>query len=106
MNGAPARSLRVDEAYLAFVRAHACAFCGAAPPSDAHHLVNRKWREASRDDYLTLPACRECHARWHSVGPVVMLERCGITPVGLAAMSVDLVVEFFTREARQIELAF
>lgn len=49
------------KAYLDFVRARACFFCGKPGPSDAHHYPP-KGRGITADDF-TVPACRECHQR-------------------------------------------
>lgn len=53
-----------DSKYLDWIRTNPCAFCGAIPPSEPHHVrgvdgVPGTSRVPS--DHLALPVCRECH---------------------------------------------
>ena len=58
-----------DKAFLAFVRTHRCAACGAPPPNHAAHirmacpaLGKRSVGTAEKpDDRWAVGLCRECH---------------------------------------------
>ena len=54
-----------DPQYLAWVRGRPCCVCGAAPPSEPHHMVTRG---AGGSDCLVVPVCRVCHSSAHSMG--------------------------------------
>ena len=88
------RRERIAESYLRFLRSKPCLFCDR---SDAmpHHLVNRKWREPTRDDFLCVPACPRCHAEIHSLGLVRTLCQHGMEMRYLVAAVADFLVEYF-----------
>jgi hypothetical protein len=90
----PERRRRIAEDYLSFLRSKPCLLCdrGGTVP---HHLVSRKWREPTRDDFLCLPACSRCHAEIHSLGLARVLERHGMQMQYLIAAVADLLVEYF-----------
>jgi hypothetical protein len=48
-----------ERAYLLTVKNLPCGVCGAAPPSDAHHIEQGL-------QYLTIPLCRDCHTGGHN----------------------------------------
>lgn len=99
-----ARRPRIDEAFKTFVKEQRCLFCDAAPV-DPHHLVSRKWREPTRDDFLCVPLCRRCHGEV-DMGLETALKRHGMVMKDLVLASVDLLVEFFTRAGVHVEAAF
>ena len=45
-------------AFMAAVKALPCCVCGAAPPSDAHHVTADK---KPRSDWRCVPLCWSCH---------------------------------------------
>lgn len=51
--------------YLAWVRGQTCAFCGAKPPTEAHHFPT-KGSLGMTVDLLVTPACRDCHGKAHA----------------------------------------
>jgi hypothetical protein len=88
------RRRRIAEDYLNFVRVKPCLLCdrqGAAP----HHLISRKWREPTRDDFLCVPACPSCHREIHTSGLISALIRHGIDCRYLVCAVADLLVEYF-----------
>jgi hypothetical protein len=94
------RRRRIAEDYLSFLRSKPCLLCDrrdAVP----HHLVCRKWRETTRDDFLCLPACSRCHAEIHSLGLARALERHGMQMQFLIAAVADLLVEYFGERCMQ-----
>lgn len=67
-NAPPARNAPMrSPAFLAFVRQHPCAICGAAGPSEAHHYGPRGMGQKT-DDLRCVPLCRRCHDQWHTKG--------------------------------------
>jgi len=48
-----------DKEYLARVKSLPCGVCGAAPPSDAHHIEQGL-------HYLCIPLCKDCHQGSHN----------------------------------------
>lgn len=40
--------------HLARIKEMGCGVCGAAGPSDAHHIVQH-------EQYLCIPLCKDCH---------------------------------------------
>ena len=44
--------------HMAQVKALPCVICGAAPPSQAHHVTGDK---LPRSDWRVIPLCYECH---------------------------------------------
>jgi len=40
--------------HLAKIKEMGCGVCGAAGPSDAHHIVQH-------EQYLCIPLCKDCH---------------------------------------------
>ena len=56
-----------NDAYLGYVRGHACCSCLAAGPSEAHHFGSGGMGRKA-DDTLTVPLCRTCHQYWHDRG--------------------------------------
>ena len=51
--------------YMARVKMLPCVICGAAPPSDAHHVICGRYGTIKSSDYETIPLCK----RHHQVGP-------------------------------------
>lgn len=47
--------------YMQAVKQLPCAVCGAAPPSDAHHVIHDRYGTAKASDFDTIPLCRSCH---------------------------------------------
>lgn len=45
--------------HLAKVKSLPCGVCGAAPPSDAHHIEQGL-------HYLCIPLCKDCHQGSHN----------------------------------------
>lgn len=43
-----------ERQHLEAVKSSPCSVCGAAPPSDAHHIVQG-------DHYTTVALCKDCH---------------------------------------------
>ena len=59
-----ASSARTDAvAHMLAVKALPCVACGAAPPSEAHHVTGDK---QPRNDLRTIPLCKPCHLRYHA----------------------------------------
>lgn len=85
----------MNEKYLEFVRSFPCAFCNRSDGIDAHHIAHRAWREVKRDDYVTLPLCRECHSLWHSVGFEKAIEKHHLKLVKVFETAVTMIVAFF-----------
>lgn len=53
-----------DPKYLEYIREHSCFFCNKPPRSEPHHIrgIDKMPSMGMKpSDYLTLPACRECH---------------------------------------------
>lgn len=89
------RPVRIDEGYLDFVRARPCALCAKPGPSDAHHLVSRRWREAFRDDFTAIALCRTDHRLVESAGLEATFARYGWGSKDLALVVVDSLVGWF-----------
>lgn len=51
--------------HMARVKMLPCVICGAAPPSDAHHVICDRYGTAKSSDYETIPLCK----RHHQDGP-------------------------------------
>ncbi len=64
----PKPKRKVDEALLERVRQQPCAACSAPPPSDPSHLISRG-AGGPDTDWNVAPHCRECHNKWHQMGP-------------------------------------
>ena len=45
--------------HLAKIKEMNCGVCGAAGPSDAHHIVQHQ-------QYLCIPLCKDCHQGSHN----------------------------------------
>ena len=45
--------------HLARIKEMSCGVCGAAGPSDAHHIVQH-------EQYLCIPLCKDCHQGSHN----------------------------------------
>ena len=88
------RRQRIAEDYLNFVRVKPCLLCDRLGTSP-HHLVSRKWREPTRDDFLSVPACPRCHREIHTAGLASALARHGIDSRYLVCAVADLLVEYF-----------
>lgn len=95
--GAPSTAL-IDEAYLEKVRQMPCWFCLAPPRSDPHHVRNRARGEVHRNDYGTMPLCRECHSRLGNITLMVMLAKYGSSPEKLADWVARQVAGYFQKE--------
>ncbi len=50
-----------------FIRGLPCCHCGAAPPSDAHHVLSKGAGEVTIPENL-VPLCRNCHVARHYGG--------------------------------------
>ena len=48
-----------ERRHLATIKAMDCAVCGAAAPSEAHHIEQHK-------QYLCIPLCPDCHRGPHN----------------------------------------
>jgi len=48
-------------AYMQAVKQLPCAVCGAAPPSDAHHVICDRYGTAKASDWDTVPLCKAHH---------------------------------------------
>ena len=46
-------------AHMQAVKGLPCGVCGAAPPSDCHHIMQGK-------HYLCIPLCKSCHQSSHN----------------------------------------
>jgi len=57
-------------AHCKFVREHACSFCGTTAGIEVMHvrLGSGAGMGQKPDDWRTCSACRDCHARQHSIG--------------------------------------
>ncbi len=54
-------SARVGREYMARVKALPCVVCGAAPPSDAHHVFHDRHGGRKTSDFDTIPLCKPHH---------------------------------------------
>lgn len=67
-----------DPEFLAEIRKLACLACGAAPPSEAHHVRSRG-AYGGDDAFNVLPLCKDHHTMgrdaWHRIGPLLFLKR-------------------------------
>lgn len=55
---------RVEDAdYLGWLRRQHCGFCGARPPSEAHHTLPKRMGGANLRDDLAMAVCQRCHMR-------------------------------------------
>lgn len=48
-----------DKAHLATIKAMPCGVCGAAAPSEAHHVEQHQ-------QYTAIPLCADCHRGSHN----------------------------------------
>lgn len=65
----PSPPARCD-AYLDFVRAHACAACGALTGIEAHHWSSGRGVGQKVSDFLTVPLCAAQHREFHDTGAI------------------------------------
>jgi len=87
----------ISEPYLSFVRQQPCVWCSKSGPSDPDHIRARGWREPKRNDYATLPSCRQCHSMRHQIGFAAMLEAKNMKVWQLLEYQACLLVEFFEK---------
>lgn len=48
-------------AYMRAVKGLPCCICGAAPPSEAHHVICGRYSTRKASDFDTIPLCAWCH---------------------------------------------
>ena len=48
-----------ERRYIQRIKEMSCGVCGAAGPSDAHHIEQHK-------QYLCIPLCKDCHQGSHN----------------------------------------
>ena len=56
---------KVGRDYMARVKMLPCVICGAAPPSDAHHVICDRYGTSKASDFDTIPLCKN----HHQIGP-------------------------------------
>ena len=61
----PERNTTKSRAYMRRVKMLPCVICGAAPPSDAHHVICERYGQSKTSDYDVIPLCK----RHHQNGP-------------------------------------
>lgn len=74
-------------AHRRFVAGLRCIRCGAAPPSDPHHLkfLQPRAMALKAGDQWCIPMCRRCHDAVENAGDeIAWWARQGIDPVPLA----------------------
>ena len=54
-----------DQLLLSLTRDQVCCVCGAAPPSDPHHVFGSSVSLKSSDVFV-VPLCRKCHAKYEA----------------------------------------
>ena len=59
------RGTKAGRDYMARVKMLPCVICGAAPPSDAHHIICDRFGTTKASDFETIPLCKN----HHQVGP-------------------------------------
>lgn len=57
----PVRGTVAAKAHLERVKGMPCVICGAAPPSDAHHVISGRFGSAKSSDFDTIPLCKAHH---------------------------------------------
>lgn len=81
-----------DSRFLAFVRQKPCAACGKPGPSDAAHIRMKSDKYGKRDvglgekpdDCWSVPLCRSCHRKQHSMAEAKFWRDLGKNPLGIA----------------------
>lgn len=69
-----------DPKRLAMVRAQPCIYCGALPPSEAHHVTWPRGLGQRSTDAHAVPLCHACHMSFHDgAGPFRDLDHEGRT---------------------------
>jgi len=61
----PERNTAKSREYMRRVKMLPCVICGAAPPSDAHHVICGRYGQNKTSDFDTIPLCK----RHHQNGP-------------------------------------
>lgn len=85
----------IDENYLKLIRLRPCWFCNSPGPSDPHHIRGRGTGSVKRNDFGTMPLCRDCHSRLGNIGLARMLERYNLQPEELADWVARQVANYF-----------
>jgi hypothetical protein len=91
LRGKRAPNLRRKASHLAFIRLLPCVACGIRPiqgfASDAAHIrtATDGYSGGKPSDRYTLPLCRACHTRQHSVGEVTFFAALRIDPLDAAS---------------------
>lgn len=57
----PIRGTVAAKAHLERIKSLPCVICGAAPPSDAHHVISGRFGSAKASDFDTIPLCKAHH---------------------------------------------
>lgn len=56
------RGTKAAKEHLKKVKSLSCCMCGAAPPSDAHHIRDLEVGAGQKSsDFETIPLCKGCH---------------------------------------------
>lgn len=59
---------KIDGGYLRELRLQPCVFCSSNTGNQSHHYPHKRMGGGGDwSDYLTVPACRDCHAWWHEI---------------------------------------
>lgn len=92
-----------SEAYLDFVREHACCYCCAPPRSEAHHYAptGRGGGMGMKcDDHRTVPLCSGCHRHFHDHGKLARDFGCDETHALFMETQVLLLIEWIARGSK------
>ena len=57
----PVRGTAAARLWLERVKGLPCVICGAAGPSDAHHVYHDRYGTKKPSDFDTIPLCKWCH---------------------------------------------
>ncbi|MBP9869894.1 MAG: DUF968 domain-containing protein [Nitrosomonas sp.] len=50
-----------EQRHMVRVKELPCCLCGAAGPSDAHHILEGRIPGRKAHDFCTIPLCKDCH---------------------------------------------
>ncbi len=80
-------NLRRATNHTAFIKALPCIACGRSAPCDPAHIRKKTdgYMGAQPSDRYTLPLCRTCHTKQHSIGEVTFFAGLRIDPLDAAS---------------------
>lgn len=82
-----------SKAHIERIKHMDCILCGAAGPSDAHHIRTGQGMGQRADDVLAVPLCKACHQGPHGIhGDRAMLRINKVDEMDLLAMTLKEVL--------------